>query len=760
MIVQRPHTKSKHLKNLAVLSGVAVLCSGLFMPLSAVAAVTQPAAAPRISFTFDDGLGSALTAAAPTLQKYGITGTDYIITDCVGMVTVPNTCKADRNMVYMNWSQITQLQNNFGWEIGSHTKTHPQLSTDKLTNAQLETELQSSKQTLNSHGFTANSFATPYGDYDNNVLAIASKYYTNHRGFWDVDNNVWPFNDMLINDMQVQAGVTVAQVESRIDQAIANNQWLVLTFHEVRANASTNPQDYQYNTADLDAIAAYAKQKINAGSLKAVNINDGLVNSTTNLLSNGGFDSGIASGWSTNTPSNVVLDSASNGSFAPGGTTGPTKSVKFTAGTSNIHLFSPLVAVDSTQTYMLKGFLDLKAITSGELGYYIDEYDSNGNWISGQWKKSETTANVKEENISYKPTSANVKKASLQVYVTANSGITAYVDNFQWFPLADIPTPPPSDAGSNVLPNSTFDSGIGSGWTTSSTASFVADASNNGSPENPVNSVRMTAGATNTYLFAPRVATDSTVTYTIKAFLRILTLTSGELGFYVDEYDANGNWISGKYLSGQRSTTTGDITLSYTPSSSNVKKAGLQIILVGNSGITGYIDNVQWIVPGGSTPPPDPAPTPVTVLAESFASGFNGWTNDSSADITVDATGKGGSDEAAHSVKMVSNATKNIHMFSPKVSVASTKSYNISCFLNVASYTSGEVAFYIDEFDAAGSWVSGKYVTGVRAAGSQTVTLNYTPSSANVAKASLQVIVTSNSGITAYVDSINWTTPA
>jgi peptidoglycan/xylan/chitin deacetylase (PgdA/CDA1 family) len=762
MIVHRLSTKPKHLKKLAILSGVAVLCGGLFMPLPALAAVTQPAAAPRISFTFDDGLGSALTAAAPTLQKYGISGTDYIITDCVGMATVPNTCKADRNMVYMSWSQITQLQNTYGWEIGSHTKTHPQLSTDKLTNAQLETELAGSKQALNAHGFAADSFATPYGDYDSNVLAIASKYYTNHRGFWDIDNNAWPFNDLLINDMQVQAGVTVDAVKTRIDQAIANNQWLVLTFHEIRTTASTNPQDYQYNTADLDAIAAYAKQKIDAGALKAVKIKDGLVTSTVNLLSNSGFDSGIASGWSTNTPSSVVQDTASHGSYVSGAGTGPTNSIKFTAGTVNTHLFSPMVTVDSTQTYLVKGFLNLQARTSGEVGYYIDEYDANGNWLSGQWKKSEAVAGVREENFSYKPTSASVKKASLQVYVTANSGITAYVDNFQWFPLADVATPPPSNTGVNVLPNSTFDSGIGSGWTTSSTTSFVADATSKGSPENPVNSVKMTAGPTNTYLFAPKVDADSTLTYTIKAFLRLLTLTSGEVGFYVDEYDAGGNWISGKYLTGQRSVSTGDITMNYTPSSSNVKKAGLQIILVGNSGITGYIDNVQWIVPGGNTPPPDPNPnpTPVTVLAESFASGFNGWANDSSADITVDTTGKGGNDEATHSVKMVANATKNIHLFSPKVAVSSTKTYTIASYLNVASYTSGEVAFYVDEYDAAGNWISGKYLTGVRAAGTQTVSLNYTPSSANVAKASLQVIVTSGSGITAYIDSIKWTTPA
>jgi peptidoglycan/xylan/chitin deacetylase (PgdA/CDA1 family) len=761
MHVRLRPTKPKNLKALSILSLV-LLCGGLMLPAQAFATVSQPAAAPRISFTFDDGLTSAVTNAAPTLAKYGITGTDFIITGCVGMSTAPNTCAADNDMSYMTWDQITQLQNTYNWEIGSHTVDHPQLATDKLTDAQLTTELQGSKQALNAHGFAADVFATPYGDYDNNVLAQIAKYYSVHRGFWDVSNNVWPFNDDTINDMQVQYGVTVASVESRIDQAIANNQWLVLTFHEIRATPSTNPQDYQYATSDLDQIAAYVKAKQDAGLIKTTDVKDGTVNSTVNLLTNGGFDNGIANGWTTDSSTTITQDTGNNGSYVPGTTTGPTNSVKMTAstGTNAVHLFSPKVAVINTQTYMLKNFLNITARTSGELGYYMDEYDANGNWISGKWLKSETAVGVKEEALSYQPSSANVKQAALQVYATGGSGISAYLDNFQWFPLNESLVTPPPTGTTNVMPNSTFDAGISQGWTTSNPATFTADANNNGSPDNPVNSIKLTAGTTtsNTYLFAPKIGVDSTVSYTVKAFLRLLTLTSGELGFYVDEYDASGNWISGKYITGERSTYTGDITFNYTPSSSAVKKAGLQVILVGNSGITGYIDNVQWLVPtGGGTPPP--TPTPTTVYTENFSTGMDGWTNDSATNITADSTGMGGTDEPTHSIKMVADSTKNIHLFSPKVTVTSTKSYTISSYLNIAAYTSGEVAYYVDEYDVNGNWVSGKYITGIRAAGSQTVTMSYTPSSANVATASLQVIVTGGSGITAYVDSITWTTP-
>ena len=71
-------------------------------------------------------------------------------------------------------------------------------------------------------------------------------------------------------------------------------------------------------------------------------------------------------------------------------------------------------------------------------------------------------------------------------------------------------------------------------------------------------------------------------------------MSSGEVGFYIDEYDAAGNWISGQYKGGARSLGAGDISFSYTPTSANVAKSSLQIILVGNSGITGYVDDVRW----------------------------------------------------------------------------------------------------------------------------------------------------------------------
>jgi len=572
---------------------IAIITIALFTSLSSsVSAVSAPINfGAKISFTFDDGLSSALTQAGPVLAKYGYSATNYVITGCVGMVTSPNTCRANTDAVYMNWDQVLALKNTYGWEIGSHTVTHPYLAskdaTDgqpkNLTSTQVVTELTNSKNTLSAHGINATSFSSPYGDYNQTVLAQIAKYYSSNRGYADIGYNTAPYNDYIIRDQQVQAGVSVATVKGYIDQAIANKQWLVLTFHDIMTNASSNPDDYQYNTADLDQIAAYVKSK----NLQVVNISEGLVNGD-NLLTNPSFDNGLTSGWTTDSPTNIKLNSNNNGnqpSFA--------NSIMMTSNISkNVHLFSPNVIVNPNSTYILKNFINITKLTGGAIGYYVDEYNSNGSWISGQYKLNVSFPWSQTVGFEYKPTSTNVISARLQLILPISSGTTAYIDNFLWLNKDNTAITPPAQI--NLLANGTFDNGISNGWITNGITSIIADSNNNGSPANPVNSIKLTATNQNTHLFSPKTNINFGNSYSLSTYINIKQLTSGEVGFYIDEYDINGNWISGKYITGARSIGTNTISFQYSPTSINVKSASLQIILVGNSGITAYVDNISW----------------------------------------------------------------------------------------------------------------------------------------------------------------------
>ncbi|HXY18235.1 MAG TPA: polysaccharide deacetylase family protein [Candidatus Nitrosopolaris sp.] len=424
---------------------------------------------PRISFTFDDGLTSADANAAPILAKYGFAGTDFVISGCVGMSTTPNTCHANNDASYMTWAQINDLKNTYHWEIGSHTVDHACLASNAtadpddcsapyggLTPAQVNSELTTSALTIGSNvGVTPTDFATPYGDWTPPVLAQIAAVYASHRGFADsidqngdgvIDHgNTYPYNDYLLYDYQVQGdtaggGVSVAQVESMINQTITNNQWLILTMHDILPNASTNPADYQYSTTNLDAICAYIKSL----NIPVVTINQGLVTNTGNLLPNSSFDTALSSNttdttsWSTDDPTDIHQDTGGNGNYPS-----PANSVVLNGTTKDIHLFSPQVPIVGTKTYVLKNYLNVTNMTVAaghEIDFYIDEYDASGNYLQTKFMKSEVGdsaelngAWVEELAFTYTPTNATVAKARLQLVVTANSGAKAYLDNSQWF---------------------------------------------------------------------------------------------------------------------------------------------------------------------------------------------------------------------------------------------------------------------------------------------------------------------------------------
>ncbi|HLZ15244.1 MAG TPA: polysaccharide deacetylase family protein [Candidatus Saccharimonadales bacterium] len=559
--------------------------------------VQNPAPAAKVSFTFDDGQASAYTQAAPTLAQYGLSGTNYVITGCAGMTTVPNTCRANTGVAYMSWAQIQALQSTYGWEIGSHTVDHDCLASNAtadpsdcqkstLTKAQVDTELSSSKAALTAHGINATAFAPPYGDYSNMVMAEVAKYYTSMRGFKEQGTNAWPLDDYLLNNMTVlEKTDTVATVEAKIDQAINSKTWIILTFHDIEQTPSQKPTDYQYGTAELAQIAAYVKAKQDAGLIRSVNVSQGLVTSSTNLLANGSFSAGMTNGWHTDDPADITADSGNNGSYPE-----PANAVKLVsnpAGTQG-HLFSPVVNVNQGFTYLFKNFLNVQAISSGEVAFYVDEYNANGDWISGQYLKREVNPFVEDMNFTYTPSSANVSKASLQVIV-AGTGITAYLDSAQLFTLngtAEIPN--------NLIVNGTFDQGINSGWSTDAPATITADSGNNGSPNNPINSVKLVAAANNTHLFSPLVPVTAGGTYSISSYLNVKALVSGEVAYYIDEYDTNGTWISGQYKLGVHVLGATNASFGYTPTSANVARASLQVIVVGNSGITAYVDDVSW----------------------------------------------------------------------------------------------------------------------------------------------------------------------
>lgn len=134
----------------------------------------EPPKKPDFTFetSWDDGDVLDLKVA-DLLQKYNLPGTFYIIVDRIG--TEHSTSR------YMNWDEIKSLVAR-GFEIGSHTVTHP-ADLKMVHDEQLHYEIQNSKDLLETAlGGIVKSFCYPRGRYDERVKDMVRRAgYTNAR---------------------------------------------------------------------------------------------------------------------------------------------------------------------------------------------------------------------------------------------------------------------------------------------------------------------------------------------------------------------------------------------------------------------------------------------------------------------------------------------------------------------------------------------------------------------------------------------------
>ena len=114
-----------------------------------------------VVLTFDDGLADFYTDALPLLRRYTCPATLYITTDYVGRTSRWLAAEGEGDRPMMTWAQIGELT-AYGVECGAHTRTHPQLDTLSLREAQ--EEIAGSRRALEQHlGQPITSFAYPHG---------------------------------------------------------------------------------------------------------------------------------------------------------------------------------------------------------------------------------------------------------------------------------------------------------------------------------------------------------------------------------------------------------------------------------------------------------------------------------------------------------------------------------------------------------------------------------------------------------------------
>lgn len=130
--------------------------------------------------SFDDAFGSVLELGLPLLRRLGIPGTVFVPTDFAAEQAPMDWSalarwrgtKHENELRCMGWGEIRELA-AAGWEIGSHTASHPRLT--ELPRARQDEELQRSRLACEeAMQKPCPTLAYPFGAHDDGVVDAAA----------------------------------------------------------------------------------------------------------------------------------------------------------------------------------------------------------------------------------------------------------------------------------------------------------------------------------------------------------------------------------------------------------------------------------------------------------------------------------------------------------------------------------------------------------------------------------------------------------
>jgi peptidoglycan/xylan/chitin deacetylase (PgdA/CDA1 family) len=140
----------------------------------------SPPSGRTLVVTFDDAYRSVRELALPIMRELGVPGVVFAPTHFAEGDRLASWEGVDiyldgphaRELEVMSWEELRELQ-AAGWEVGSHTRSHPHLT--QLDEPSLSEELRGSREDCERHlGTPCRSLAYPYGDTDARVIAATA----------------------------------------------------------------------------------------------------------------------------------------------------------------------------------------------------------------------------------------------------------------------------------------------------------------------------------------------------------------------------------------------------------------------------------------------------------------------------------------------------------------------------------------------------------------------------------------------------------
>lgn len=215
------------------------------------------------TIAFDDAIDTQYSIAKPWLDRYGYKATFFNIPEEIG--TAGN----------MTIDQIQQLQKQ-----GHETAMHGATNLGSFSTSSLQAELDKIKAYQIKYGFS-DGFSYPNGKYNDLIRAEVRKRFSYARDISFLRNNPSNLDPYSIHAISLSNLTSTSTVFAAIDNAIANNEWVVINFHNL---ATTTSVDTDYTISGYQQIVDY----LNTSGIRVMPFEQ-VMNMTNERTKSGGY---------------------------------------------------------------------------------------------------------------------------------------------------------------------------------------------------------------------------------------------------------------------------------------------------------------------------------------------------------------------------------------------------------------------------------------------------------------------------------------
>ena len=197
----------------------------------------------KVLIQFDDGWSSVYTEAFPLMQERGFVGNVGVVSNLAGM----------RN--YMTPEQLKTMYAH-GWDMFNHTASHPRLT--QLSQEQIVDELSSARAFMLRHqlGRAADFIAYPYGDYDDRVVEIASRYSRYARTTTPAFEIGQPVNPYRLKTIELVNNIDPVVYREALRTVASHGTTVMFLLHRIEEEGTSSidlhPEDFEVFLDELE----------------------------------------------------------------------------------------------------------------------------------------------------------------------------------------------------------------------------------------------------------------------------------------------------------------------------------------------------------------------------------------------------------------------------------------------------------------------------------------------------------------------------